>query len=94
MSPPNKSDKPDRLICLCNSVPKSSIEAAIERGCNSLGKLFDATLAGVGACGGSCQPTLRNILETYRLTGKFPENPSHPSKSQRDKALKRKQKPG
>jgi len=68
-------DKPRRLICLCNEVSQDEIEAAITRGCNSLGKLFDATSAGVGACGGSCQPTLRKMLECYEQTGKFPVNP-------------------
>ena len=29
----------------------------------------------VGACGGSCQPTLRKMLDQYAATGTFPENP-------------------
>jgi NAD(P)H-nitrite reductase large subunit len=79
------------MICLCNSVPKGSIESAIQRGCDSLGKLFDATMAGGGPCGGSCQPTLRAMIESYKTTGKFPENPAAPTKKLREKALRRRQ---
>jgi bacterioferritin-associated ferredoxin len=75
MAPADKKDKSKRFICLCNSVPQKDIEDAIARGCNTLGRLFDATTAGCGACGGSCQPTLRKMLDTYSRTGKFLENP-------------------
>lgn len=75
MASPVKKDKEKRLICLCNSVPQSEIEAAIARGCTTLGKIFDATAAGVGACGGSCQPILRKMLDSYLVDGKFPEDP-------------------
>jgi bacterioferritin-associated ferredoxin len=84
-----KNDKAKRLICLCNEVSQETIEAAILRGCHTLGKIFDATGAGCGACGGSCQPTLRKMLETYQATGRFPENPKHPSPSSRDLKLKK-----
>lgn len=70
MAPAAKKDKRQRLICLCNSVPEAEIEAAIERGCTTLGKIFDATQAGVGACGGSCQPTLKKMLDKYLKSGK------------------------
>ena len=59
----NKDKKKDPLICVCNGVRRSRIEEAIERGCDSLGKIFDATMAGVGPCGGSCRADLRKILE-------------------------------
>ncbi|MGE4132642.1 MAG: bacterioferritin-associated ferredoxin [Bdellovibrionales bacterium] len=69
MAPPDKSDKKpgpktkqDRLICFCNAISRSEVEQAIARGCDTLGKIFDATTAGVGACGGSCQPELRKLL--------------------------------
>lgn len=75
MSAIQKKDKKKRFICLCNSVSQAEIEGAIERGCSTLGKIFDATRAGVGACGGSCQPLLRKLLETYQNTGCFPKNP-------------------
>lgn len=85
----NEKPAKARLICYCNEVSQQTIEDAISRGCNSLGKIFDATLAGVGACGGSCQPTLRKMLEHYQASGTFPENPKHPSPSQREQALKK-----
>jgi bacterioferritin-associated ferredoxin len=81
-----KNDK-QRLICLCNEVSQETIEAAIARGCNTLGKIFDATIAGCGACGGSCQPTIRKMLASYQESGTFPENPRHPSPSEREKEL-------
>lgn len=74
MAIPNKN-KRDRLICLCNAVPQSVVEKAIREGAHSLSRIFDETMAGVGACGGSCQPCLKNMLETYQQTGQFPENP-------------------
>jgi bacterioferritin-associated ferredoxin len=79
MVPVNKNNKP-RLICLCNGVSKDRVEEAIARGCNTLGKLFDATTAGCGACGGSCQPTLKKMLEQFANHGTFPENPRPPSR--------------
>lgn len=51
------------MICLCNGVPRSKIVAAIDRGCTSLGKIFDATRAGCGPCGGTCQYKLRQLIE-------------------------------
>ena len=61
-----KLDRRDPLICLCNEVPLSEINAAIDRGACTLAHLFDATYAGCGPCGGSCQPELVQIL-TARL---------------------------
>ena len=90
MDHPVKNDKAKRLICLCNSVPQDEVEAAITRGCNTLSKIFDSTAAGVGACGGTCQPTLRKMLESYQQTGKFPDNPRPPSKTRRERGLNRK----
>ncbi len=85
--PPDNPKK--RLICLCNGIPQDEIEAAIQRGCDTLSKVFDATTAGVGACGGSCQPTLRKMLDGFKQTGKFPDNPRPPSNSARERALRR-----
>jgi bacterioferritin-associated ferredoxin len=79
MAAPNKKSKSERLICLCNGVSQETIEKAIENGCRTLSRIFDATGAGVGACGGSCQPTLKKMLETFERTGRFPENPRPPS---------------
>lgn len=67
--------KPNRneIICLCNNVSKSTIEACIKNGADTLNKIFDATTAGVGPCGGSCRRKLGPMLETYLKTGAFPE---------------------
>lgn len=78
-----KNPKRKKLICLCNAIPQDVVEAAIERGCQTLGRIFDATTAGVGACGGSCQPLLRKMLETYKETGTFPKDPETTAKRRR-----------
>lgn len=74
-NPKSNRNKPDKYVCYCNRVAKEPIEAAIKRGCDTLAKVFDATTAGVGACGGSCRPYIQKMLETYGETGNFPENP-------------------
>ena len=89
MDQPVKNDK-TRLICLCNAVSQQEVEDAIARGSDTLGKIFDATCAGVGACGGSCQPTLRKMLEAYQETGKFLDNPRPPNQLTRQRGLERK----
>ncbi|MGE0762179.1 MAG: bacterioferritin-associated ferredoxin [Bdellovibrionales bacterium] len=71
----SRSNKGERFVCYCNRVPKEPIEAAIRRGCDSLIKIFDATNAGVGACGGSCRPYLQKMLDSFEATGQFPEQP-------------------
>ena len=63
------------FVCYCNRVSKEPIEAAIRRGCNTPLKIFDATNAGVGACGGSCRPYLQKMLDCYTATGDFPTEP-------------------
>ena len=83
MSQPAKNRK-SPLICLCNRVSQETIEQAIVNGCQSLGQIFDKTSAGVGPCGGSCQPTLKKMLESYLETGKFPEDP-RPRSSRRSR---------
>ena len=70
----NKAKK-STIICLCHQVEQKKIEQAIARGCNTLSKIFDATNAGVGPCGGSCRPILKVMLEHYLNTGKHLENP-------------------
>lgn len=61
------------IVCLCNSVPRDVIEDAIRKGADTLNKIFDATTAGVGPCGGSCRRKLGPMLDEYLATGKFPE---------------------
>lgn len=63
------------IICYCNSIDRKTIEHAIQNGANTLNKIFDATTAGVGACGGSCRVKLQILLDSYKRTGKFPDGP-------------------
>lgn len=65
--------KKSEIICRCNNVDRATIEQAIRDGCNTLNKIFDATTAGVGPCGGSCRRKLGPLLEHYLATGEFPE---------------------
>ncbi|MCB9024875.1 MAG: (2Fe-2S)-binding protein [Bdellovibrionaceae bacterium] len=71
----NKNIKTNPVICICNNVPKDRIEKAIVRGCNSLPKIYDATTAGVGPCGGSCRPILKKMLDHYLKTKEFLADP-------------------
>ncbi len=61
------------IICLCNNVSRERIEQAIVNGADTLNKIFDSTMAGVGPCGGSCRRKLGPMLDEYLATGKFPE---------------------
>lgn len=72
----NKFNPRDPMICSCNEVPLSAIHAAIDSGACNLAQIFDATWAGCGPCGGTCQPELARIL-TERLRTR----PSEPSRS-------------
>jgi bacterioferritin-associated ferredoxin len=58
-----KNKKPEKLICLCNSISEKTIKEAIRNGAKSLGEIFDTTGAGVGACGGSCRPDIKKCIE-------------------------------
>lgn len=60
-----KLDPRDPLICSCNEVPRSQIEAAIGRGACSMADIFDATWAGCGPCGGTCQPEIAELLRAH-----------------------------
>ena len=71
----NKYNKKNPIICICNNVPKESVEKALARGCNTLPKIYDATTAGVGPCGGSCRPTIKKTLEHYQQTRNFLADP-------------------
>jgi len=59
-----------RYICTCNKVSEETIVTAIKRGCKTLPKIFTATTAGVGECGGSCRPTLEKILIETLITSR------------------------
>lgn len=65
----------DPLICLCNRVPLSVIQAAMDGGADTLAKLFDDTFAGCGPCGGSCQPELQKLLYEHQLSKLQPQEP-------------------
>jgi NAD(P)H-nitrite reductase large subunit len=66
--------KKTEIICRCNSVSRKDIEDAIANGgCDTLNKIFDATTAGVGPCGGSCRRKLKPLLDHYLQYGFFPE---------------------
>lgn len=72
-SPRDPRKKRQELICLCNCVPRDVIEDAIRNGADTLNKIFDKTMAGVGSCGGSCRRKLQPMLDSYLETGEFPE---------------------
>lgn len=61
------------IICRCNNVDRATIEQAIRDGADTMNKIFDATSAGVGPCGGSCRRKLMPLLEHFLKTGTFPE---------------------
>ena len=65
--------KKAEIICRCNNVSKETIESAIRDGARTLNDIFDATMAGVGPCGGSCRRKLGPLLDHYLKTGTFPE---------------------
>lgn len=71
-SPRGHRKKPE-IICRCNCVSRDVIEEAIRNGADTLNKIFDATMAGVGSCGGSCRRKLQPMLDAYLETGDFPE---------------------
>lgn len=55
----------DPIVCFCNEIRLSEIVAAMDNGASTLADVFDATWAGCGPCGGSCQPDLKAILDDY-----------------------------
>lgn len=65
--------KRQEIICRCNNVSRSTLEEAIKNGCDTMNKIFDATTAGVGPCGGSCRRKIVPLLEHYLEKGEFPE---------------------
>jgi NAD(P)H-nitrite reductase large subunit len=74
LSKAHKTNGPDPLVCLCNKISKSKIDAAMKRGCTSLQKIAAATTAGAGQCGGSCQPQIAMISDHYLNTGEALSN--------------------
>lgn len=68
------------IICRCNNITLETIQQAVIDGCDTLDKLFDATTAGVGPCGGSCRKVTGPILEYYLKHKTFPPVPPKPPK--------------
>jgi bacterioferritin-associated ferredoxin len=66
----------DPLVCFCNEVPRSAIDRAIACGACTLAQLFDATFAGCGPCGGSCQPHLVHILGEALAAAELAQRPA------------------
>jgi NAD(P)H-nitrite reductase large subunit len=62
MADARQKNRNDPIICSCNNVRRSEIMAAIEGGARSMAGIFDATFAGCGPCGGTCQPEITAIL--------------------------------
>ncbi len=55
----------DPVVCFCNEIPLSKIVRALEDGARDLTDIIDATWAGCGPCGGTCQPDLEAIVEDW-----------------------------
>jgi len=56
----------DRLtkVCLCKSIPRSTIKKAIKNGARTLENIQKATGAGPGGCKGNrCTPKIEEILK-------------------------------
>lgn len=68
-----KKQKKSEIICRCNNVDRKTIEKAILDGCDTMNKIFDATTAGVGPCGGSCRRQIVPMLEYFLATGNLPK---------------------
>lgn len=77
----NNRKKKSPIICRCNNVTRETIEQAIREGADTMNKIFDATTAGVGPCGGSCRRKLQPLLEYYLKHGSFPEKIEDPTSS-------------
>lgn len=54
-----------KLVCYCHAVPVTEVQAAIERGCHKVDQVSDATTAGIGACGGTCRPTIQKMIQDF-----------------------------
>lgn len=77
MNDPRRGNSKNRqsreIVCLCNNVSRETIEDAIKNGADTLNKIFDKTMAGVGPCGGSCRRKLGPMLDHFLEKGEFPE---------------------
>ncbi|RVT81512.1 FAD-dependent oxidoreductase [Rhodobacteraceae bacterium CCMM004] len=54
---------PDTLICRCEEVPRSALDASLDAGCEDIGAVKRATRIGMGRCQGRyCAPALAGYL--------------------------------
>ena len=65
----------DPIVCFCNEICLSAVVSALDAGASTLTAIIDATFAGCGACGGSCQPDLEAILEDWYSDEALPDGP-------------------
>lgn len=49
------------IVCICNNVNTTTIEAAVENGATSLEEIRNCT--GAGACCGKCQFKVNRVLQ-------------------------------
>tara|TARA_B100000749_G_scaffold84052_1_gene63903 strand:- start:48170 stop:48412 length:243 start_codon:yes stop_codon:yes gene_type:complete len=70
---PNQKKKRSPVVCLCNSIRQDIIEATIRQGNSSVDDIYDQTTAGVGPCGGSCRPYIKEMIAQFEKDGTFPE---------------------
>ena len=70
-----KPSKDDPFICSCNFIPQSEIEKVIKEGLTDINDVYDSTTAGLGACGGSCRPILKKMLQHYLDHGELLKDP-------------------
>lgn len=54
------------MMCLCNGVSRETVEAAIAQGAKTVDEVGDRTMAGFGACGGSCRPEIFLSIEKFK----------------------------
>lgn len=67
----SQSDKNSPMICYCNGIRRKAIEESIKNGATTVDEIYDQTMAGVGPCGGSCRPFIKEMLDHYLKHGHF-----------------------
>ena len=68
----NSKKVKSQIICLCNGVTKETIEKTIkDHNIQAIDEIFDRTTAGVGSCGGSCRPLLKQMLNHFHKNATF-----------------------
>lgn len=58
-------------VCICKSVNRTKIKAAIKKGANTFEKVREVTGAGTGTCGATrCKPKIEELIKAYNETKK------------------------